>query len=165
MRSPPSRTRPKGSFRRQSSKRTSSRLPTYLQSTEREGGDPFHLTGSASAGSEVEAKNLIRRAENFEGLLRSHVLSRKHLWRRFDMTYEEREPPPDDRTAMILRLYKGIQAGRRADALLHFSSEELSRLFDQLGYPFEYETIPKNIDYYMKRTSHGNPFSGTKRDR
>jgi alpha,alpha-trehalase len=32
-------------------------------------------------------------------------------------------------------------------------------LFDQLGYPFEYETIPKNLDYYIKRTSHGSTLS------
>ena len=39
------------------------------------------------------------------------------------------------------------------------SAEELAEIFDQLGYPFEYETIPKNIDYYLKRTSHGSTLS------
>jgi alpha,alpha-trehalase len=54
------------------------------------------------------------------------------------------------------------KASKQADVLMLFylfSSEELSRLFEQLGYPFEYETIPKNIDYYLKRTSHGSTLS------
>jgi alpha,alpha-trehalase len=56
-------------------------------------------------------------------------------------------------------LYK---ASKQADVLMLFylfSSEELGRLFDRLGYPFEYETIPRNIDYYIKRTSHGSTLS------
>jgi len=40
-----------------------------------------------------------------------------------------------------------------------FSSEELKVLFEQLGYSFEYETIPKNIQYYLNRTSHGSTLS------
>jgi alpha,alpha-trehalase len=32
-------------------------------------------------------------------------------------------------------------------------------LFRRLGYPFEYQTIPHNIDYYMARTSHGSTLS------
>jgi alpha,alpha-trehalase len=34
-----------------------------------------------------------------------------------------------------------------------------TEIFEQLGYPFEYETIPKNIDYYLQRTSHGSTLS------
>jgi hypothetical protein len=30
-----------------------------------------------------------------------------------------------------------------------FSAEELEEIFKDLGYHFEYETIPKNIDYYL----------------
>ena len=54
------------------------------------------------------------------------------------------------------------KASKQADVLMLFylfSSEELGQLFEQLGYPFEYETIPKNIEYYMKRTSHGSTLS------
>ncbi|MCH8267934.1 MAG: glycoside hydrolase family 65 protein [Acidobacteria bacterium] len=54
------------------------------------------------------------------------------------------------------------KASKQADLLMLFylfSSEELGQLFEQLGYPFEYETIPKNIEYYMKRTSHGSTLS------
>jgi alpha,alpha-trehalase len=54
------------------------------------------------------------------------------------------------------------KVSKQADVLMLFylfSSEELSRLFKRLGYPFEYETIPKNIEYYMKRTSHGSTLS------
>ncbi|HEJ83531.1 MAG TPA: glycoside hydrolase family 65 protein [Desulfobacteraceae bacterium] len=54
------------------------------------------------------------------------------------------------------------KASKQADVLMLFylfSSEELKNLFDRLGYPFEYETIPKNIDYYIERTSHGSTLS------
>jgi alpha,alpha-trehalase len=54
------------------------------------------------------------------------------------------------------------KASKQADVLMLFfllSSEELGRLFNRLGYPFEYETIPKNIEYYTKRTSHGSTLS------
>ena len=37
-----------------------------------------------------------------------------------------------------------------------FSADELRELFAQLGYPFAYETIPRNVAYYDQRTSHGS---------
>jgi alpha,alpha-trehalase len=40
-----------------------------------------------------------------------------------------------------------------------FSADELGEIFDRLGYPFEYKTIPKNIEYYLQRTSHGSTLS------
>ena len=40
-----------------------------------------------------------------------------------------------------------------------FSAEELGELFERLGYPFEYETIPRNIAYYAGRSSHGSTLS------
>ena len=40
-----------------------------------------------------------------------------------------------------------------------FSAEELERLFKQLGYDFDPETIPATIAYYTKRTSHGSTLS------
>jgi len=48
---------------------------------------------------------------------------------------------------------------KQADVLMLFylfSAEELGELFERLGYPFEYETIPRNIAYYAGRTSHGS---------
>ncbi|HEX9640918.1 MAG TPA: glycosyl hydrolase family 65 protein, partial [Candidatus Krumholzibacteria bacterium] len=51
---------------------------------------------------------------------------------------------------------------KQADVLMLFylfSAEELADLFKQLGYAFEYETIPKNIDYYLQRTSNGSSLS------
>jgi alpha,alpha-trehalase len=56
----------------------------------------------------------------------------------------------------------GYKASKQADVLMLFylfSSEKLQKLFNQLGYSFEYETIPKNIDYYLRRTSHGSTLS------
>jgi alpha,alpha-trehalase len=54
------------------------------------------------------------------------------------------------------------KASKQADVLMLFyllSAEELAEIFRQLGYSFEYETIPRNIDYYLKRTSHGSTLS------
>lgn len=51
---------------------------------------------------------------------------------------------------------------KQADVLMLFylfSSDELRQIFEDLGYSFEYETIPKNVDYYLKRTSHGSTLS------
>ena len=40
-----------------------------------------------------------------------------------------------------------------------FSAEEISELFLRLGYPFEYETIPRNIAYYVDRATQGSTLS------
>ena len=54
------------------------------------------------------------------------------------------------------------KVSKQADVLMLFyllSAEELYEIFERLGYPFDYETIPRNIDYYLKRTSHGSTLS------
>jgi len=54
------------------------------------------------------------------------------------------------------------KVSKQADVLMLFylfSSEELSALFKRLGYVFDDNMIPRNIDYYMKRTSHGSTLS------
>jgi alpha,alpha-trehalase len=51
---------------------------------------------------------------------------------------------------------------KQADVLMLFylfSSEELEEILHRLGYPFENETIPRNIGYYMERTCHGSTLS------
>lgn len=51
---------------------------------------------------------------------------------------------------------------KQADVLMLFyllSTEELQLLFEQLGYPFKPGMIPRNIDYYIARTSHGSTLS------
>lgn len=51
---------------------------------------------------------------------------------------------------------------KQADVLMLFyllSADELDQLFMRLGYPFAFDTIPKNIDYYLKRTAHGSTLS------
>jgi HAD superfamily hydrolase (TIGR01509 family) len=51
---------------------------------------------------------------------------------------------------------------KQADVLMLFylfSSEELGELFARLDYPFEYETIPRNVAYYASRSSHGSTLS------
>jgi alpha,alpha-trehalase len=54
------------------------------------------------------------------------------------------------------------QASKQADVLMLFylfSSDELAQLFERLGYRLERDTIPRNIDYYLARTSHGSTLS------
>ncbi len=51
---------------------------------------------------------------------------------------------------------------KQADVLMLFylfSSEELGELFARLQYPFEYETIPRNVAYYDARSTHGSTLS------
>jgi alpha,alpha-trehalase len=54
------------------------------------------------------------------------------------------------------------QASKQADVLMLFylfSSDELIQIFERLGYDFERAMIPRNIDYYLERTSHGSTLS------
>lgn len=54
------------------------------------------------------------------------------------------------------------KVSKQADVLMLFyllSSQEVARLFKQLGYEFTEEAIEKNINYYQKRTSHGSTLS------
>jgi trehalose/maltose hydrolase-like predicted phosphorylase len=56
----------------------------------------------------------------------------------------------------------GYKLSKQADVPMLFylfSADELGMLFEQLGYPFERDTIPKNVEYYLARTSHGSTLS------
>ena len=51
---------------------------------------------------------------------------------------------------------------KQADVLMLFylfSENEVSRIFDQLGYEVDADGIRRNIDYYASRTSHGSTLS------
>ena len=51
---------------------------------------------------------------------------------------------------------------KQADVLMLFyllSADELYELLDRLGYPHDPTLIPRNIDYYQSRTSHGSTLS------
>ncbi len=55
------------------------------------------------------------------------------------------------------------KASKQADALMLLfllSSDELRELLARLGYRFSHEQIPKMVDYYIARTSHGSTLSG-----
>jgi alpha,alpha-trehalase len=65
----------------------------------------FTSRDHASADCSLEARKLVGRAESFDRLIESHALAWKHLWRRFDIEYQEKDPPRVDRTGMILHLY------------------------------------------------------------
>jgi alpha,alpha-trehalase len=54
------------------------------------------------------------------------------------------------------------KASKQADTLMLFylfSSGELRELFKEMGYDFDPQSIPKNIDYYQKRSSNGSTLS------
>jgi alpha,alpha-trehalase len=54
------------------------------------------------------------------------------------------------------------KVSKQADVLMLFflfSAEELALLFEDLGYAFDRELIPRNIRYYAPRTSHGSTLS------
>ncbi len=54
------------------------------------------------------------------------------------------------------------KASKQADVLMLFyllSAEELGMLFKRLGYPLESDSIPRNVQYYLARTSHGSTLS------
>ncbi len=54
------------------------------------------------------------------------------------------------------------KASKQADVVMLFylfSAEELEGIFKKLGYGFSPDIIPKNIEYYMRRTSHGSTLS------
>ncbi|MGE5695457.1 MAG: trehalose-phosphatase [Candidatus Sericytochromatia bacterium] len=55
------------------------------------------------------------------------------------------------------------KASKQADALMLLyllSSDELRELLTRLGYNFGHSQIPRMVDYYMERTSHGSTLSG-----
>jgi alpha,alpha-trehalase len=57
----------------------------------------------------------------------------------------------------------GYKLSKQADVLMLFyllSAEELRGLFERLGYPFDPEVIPRTVEYYLRRTSHGSTLSG-----
>lgn len=54
------------------------------------------------------------------------------------------------------------KVSKQADVLMLFylfTSEELKEIFERLGYELTHSTIPKNIDYYIARTSNGSTLS------
>ncbi len=54
------------------------------------------------------------------------------------------------------------KVSKQADVLMLFylfSAEELRQLFERLGYPFDPQMIPKNVEYYLRRTSNGSTLS------
>ncbi len=54
------------------------------------------------------------------------------------------------------------KASKQADVLMLFyllSADELRQLLHRLGYSFQPESIPKNVHYYLQRTSHGSTLS------
>jgi trehalose/maltose hydrolase-like predicted phosphorylase len=60
------------------------------------------------------------------------------------------------------RSVNGYQASKQPDVLMLFyllSADELRDVLGDLGYPLEPEVIPRTIEYYLSRTSHGSTLS------
>jgi trehalose 6-phosphate phosphatase len=60
------------------------------------------------------------------------------------------------------RSVNAYQASKQPDVLMLFyllSADELRDLLGDLGYPLEPEVIPRTIEYYLSRTSHGSTLS------
>lgn len=54
------------------------------------------------------------------------------------------------------------RASKQADVLMLlylFTAEELTSLIEEMGYPFDPETIPDTVEYYLARTTHGSTLS------
>ena len=54
------------------------------------------------------------------------------------------------------------KVSKQADVLMIFyllTSSEIKNIFQRLGYSFDKNTLRKNFDYYLKRTSHGSTLS------
>jgi len=54
------------------------------------------------------------------------------------------------------------KVSKQADVVMLFyllSAEELREMLEDLGYAWNHDLIPRNIDYYMQRTSHGSTLS------
>ena len=54
------------------------------------------------------------------------------------------------------------KASKQADVLMLFyllRADELEEIFTRLGYPWDRDTIPRNVAYYQARTSHGSTLS------
>jgi len=84
---------------------------------------------------------------DWEGLRRRHGEIR-----RLDRILEAEDDSPNR--------YK---ASKQADVLMLFyllSADELRALLERLGYRLEPAAIPRNVDYYLQRTSHGSTLSG-----
>jgi beta-phosphoglucomutase family hydrolase len=84
----------------------------------------------------------------------------------FDWNTYRRKYPNVMRLDLILEAENDTpnryKLSKQADVLMLFyvfSSEELGELFDRLGYTFDPGTIPKTIDYYLRRSSHGSTLS------
>jgi trehalose/maltose hydrolase-like predicted phosphorylase len=78
-----------------------------------------------------------------------------------------------DRYGDIARLDRILEAegdtpnryklSKQADVLMLFyllSAQELTALFERLGYPFDpAQDVPRNVEYYLSRTAHGSTLS------
>jgi alpha,alpha-trehalase len=53
----------------------------------------------------LEARTALSRAGSFEELLASHERAWEHLWRRFSVRFEKREPTGEHHISMVLHLY------------------------------------------------------------
>ncbi|MBD3241327.1 MAG: CBS domain-containing protein, partial [Chitinivibrionales bacterium] len=102
----------------------------------------------------IQTSGIINQFEGYETLKEldwNHYRSEYGDHIRLDRVLEKEGDDPNN--------YK---ASKQADVLMLFylfSADELRGLFEGMGYPFDPAWIPRNIDYYRSRTSHGSTLS------
>ncbi len=101
-----------------------------------------------------QEEGIISQFEGYEKLLEfdwANYRARYGNIQRLDLILEAEDDSPNR--------YK---LSKQADLLMLFylfSAEELGEIFRRLGYPFEHETIPRNVAYYIDHSSHGSTLS------
>jgi trehalose/maltose hydrolase-like predicted phosphorylase len=107
---------------------------------------PFH--------EDDEGRPVISQFEGYESLKEFPWAEYREKYddiQRLDRVLEAEDKSPND--------YK---ASKQADVLMLFylfSSQELSDLIGHMGYDFDPKSIPRTVDYYERRTSHGSTLS------
>jgi beta-phosphoglucomutase family hydrolase len=102
----------------------------------------------------IQADGIISQFEGYDSLREldwEHYRARYGNIQRLDLILESENDSPNR--------YK---VSKQPDVLMLFylfSADELRDLFARLGYPFDSETIPRNVAYYTTRSSHGSTLS------
>ena len=102
----------------------------------------------------LQADGIISQFEGYEALLEIDLEAYRSRYgniQRLDLILEHEHDSANR--------YK---VSKQADVLMLFylfSADELRELFERLGYPFEPDTIPRNIAYYAGRSTHGSTLS------
>jgi beta-phosphoglucomutase family hydrolase len=102
----------------------------------------------------IQADGIISQFEGYESLREldwEYYRARYGNIQRLDLILESENDSPNR--------YKVSKQPDVLMLLYLFSADQLQNLFARLGYPFDSETIPRNVAYYTTRSSHGSTLS------